>query len=161
MATTRALAADGEVVQSTELIVTSALATWVTAFLPPVGDGTASTVVDNSQVAFYANALGGIYVKDQYGHLIGMVNPGDSALFTANVVTQGAAGVAASSKWTQQQNNRVISVAAAREETVVGAGAALAFTANSNAAIATPGSVNRYVKLIASDGLPVYIPAWR
>ena len=115
MATTRALAADGEVVQSTELIVTSALATWVTAFLPPVGDGTASTVVDNSQVAFYANALGGIYVKDQYGHLIGVVNPGDSALFTANT----------------------------------------------NAAIATPGSVNRYVKLIASDGLPVYIPAWR
>ena len=89
MATTRALAADGEVVQSTELIVTSALATWVTCFLPPVGDGTASTVVDNSQVAFYANALGGIYVKDQYGHLIGVVNPGDSALFTANVVTQG------------------------------------------------------------------------
>ena len=161
MATVRALAADGEVVQSTELIVSSALATWVTAFLPPVGDGTASTVVDNSQVAFYANALGGIYVKDQYGHLIGMVNPGDSALFTANVVTQGAAGVASASKWTQQQNNRVISVAAAREEIVIGAGAALAFTANSNAAIATPGSVNRYVKLIASDGLPVYIPAWR
>ena len=93
MATTRALAADGEVVQSTELIVTSALATWVTAFLPPVGDGTASTVVDNSSVAFYANALGGIYVKDQYGHSI--------------------------------------------------------------------GTVNRYIKLIASDGLPVYIPAWR
>ena len=161
MATTRALAADGEVVQSTELIVSSALATWVTAFLPPVGDGTASTVVDNSQVAFYANALGGIYVKDQYGHSIGTVNPGDSALFVANVVTQGAAGVAQVSKWSQQQNNRVVSVAAAREETVVGAGAALAFTANTNAAIATPGSVNRYVKLIASDGLPVYIPAWR
>ena len=161
MATTRALAADNEVVQSTELIVTSALATWVTAFLPPVGDGTASTVVDNSQVAFYANALGGIYVKDQYGHSIGTVNPGDSALFVANVVTQGAAGVAQVSKWSQQQNNRVVSVAAAREETVVGAGAALAFTANTNAAIATPGSVNRYVKLIASDGLPVYIPAWR
>ena len=161
MATTRALAADGEVVQSTELIVTSALVTWVTAFLPPVGDGTASTVVDNSSVAFYANGLGGIYVKDQYGHSIGTVNPGDSALFVANVVTQGAAGVAQVSKWSQQQNNRVVSVAAAREETVVGAGAALAFTANTNAAIATPGSVNRYVKLIASDGLPVYIPAWR
>jgi len=54
-----------------------------------------------------------------------------------------------------------MSLAAAREEIVIGAGAALAFTANSNAAIATPGSVNRYVKLIASDGLPVYIPAWR
>jgi len=117
--------------------------------------------VDNSQVAFYANALGGIYVKDQYGHLIGTVNPGDSVLFTANVVTQGAAGVASASKWSLQQNNRVMSLAAAREETVVGAGAALAFTANSNAAIATPGSVNRYVKLIASDGLPVYVPAWR
>jgi len=162
MATTRALAADGEVVQSTELIVTSALATWVTAFLPPVGDGTASTVVDNSSVAFYANALGGIYVKDQYGHSIGTVNPGDSALFVANVVTQGgSAGAAQASKWAQQQNNRVVSVAAAREETVVGAGAALAFTANTNAAIATPGTVNRYIKLIASDGLPVYIPAWR
>ena len=161
MAATRALAADGESVQSTELVVSSALATWVNAFLPPVGDGTAGTVVDNSQVAFYANALGGIWVKDQYGHMIGVVNPGDSALFTANVVTQGGAGAASVSKWTQQQNNRVISTAAAREEIVVGAGAALAFTANSNAAIATPGSVNRYVKLIASDGLPVYIPAWR
>ncbi len=73
----------------------------------------------------------------------------------------GAAGGAASSKWALQQNNRVMSLAAAREEIVIGAGAALAFTANSNAAIATPGSVNRYVKLIASDGLPVYIPAWR
>ncbi len=161
MATTRALAADGESVQSTELIVTSALATWVTAFLPPVGDGTAGTVVDNSSVAFYANALGGIYVKDQYGHSIGTVNPGDSALFVANVVTQGGTGVAQASKWAQQQNNRVVSVAAAREEVVVGAGAALAFTANSNAAIATPASVNRYIKVIASDGLPVYIPAWR
>ena len=119
MATTRALAADGESVQSTELIVTSALATWVTAFLPPVGDGTAGTVVDNSSVAFYANALGGIYVKDQYGHSIGTVNPGDSALFVANVVTQGGTGVAQASKWAQQQNNRVVSVAAAREEVVV------------------------------------------
>src|SRR5205823_3829685 len=133
MATTRALAADGEVVQSTELIVTSALASWVTCFLPPVGDGTASTVVDNSQVSFYANSTGGIYVKDQYGHLVGIVNPGDSLMFTANVVTQGAAGVASVSKWAQQQNNRAISLAAAREEVVVGAGAALAFTANSNA----------------------------
>lgn len=161
MATTRAIAVDNEQVTSTELVVTSALATWVTAWLPPVGDGTAGTVVDNSQVSFYANGLGGVYVKDSFGHLIGTINPGDSLMFSANVVLQGAAGVAASSKWTQQQNNRAISLAAAKEEIVVGAGAALAFTANSNAAIATPASVNRYIKLIASDGLPVYIPAWR
>lgn len=161
MATTRALAVDNEQMVNTELVITSALATWVTAFLPPVGDGTAGTVVDNSQVAVYANALGGIYVKDQYGHLIGAVNPGDALMFTANVVTQGAAGVASVSKWTQQQNNRVISLAAAREEIVVGAGAALAFTANTNAAIVTPGTVNRYLKFIASDGVAVYVPCWR
>ncbi len=161
MATVRAIAADNEQITNTELIVTSALASTVTVFLPAIGDGTASTVTSDSSVTVYANGVGAVIVKDQYGHMIGSINPGETASFNAHVITQGAAGVAQVSAWRLQPNVESLPLKAVVEETVVGASAALAFTANTNAAIATPGTVNRYLKFIGSDGLPLYVPAWR
>ena len=161
MATSRALAADNEQITNTELIVTSALAFPVTAILPPIGDGTAGTVANDTSLAIYANGGGSVSLKDQYGHLIVSVAPGETLVLNASVVTQGGAGVAAFSKWIIQANAESLPMKAAVEEQVVGAGAAIAFGATTPGAIGTPATVNRFVKLIASDGLPVYVPAWR
>jgi len=161
MATVRAIAADNEQITNTELIVTSALAFAVSVFLPAIGDGTASTVTSDSSVTVYANGTGAVIVKDQYGHIIGSINPGDTQTFNAHVITQGAAGVAAVSRWTQQPNVESLPLKAVVEELAVGGGAAIAFGATTPGTIATPATVNRFIKLIASDGVPVYVPAWR
>ena len=58
MATVRAIAADNEQITNTELVVTSALAISVTVFLPPIGDGTASTVTSDASLAVWANGTG-------------------------------------------------------------------------------------------------------
>jgi hypothetical protein len=161
MATVRAIAADNEQITNTELIVTSALAASVTVFLPAIGDGTASTVTSDSSVTVYANGAGSVLVKDQYGHMIGLIQPGETSSFNAHVVTQGAAGVAAVSAWRLQPNVEALPLKATVEEQIVGAGAAIGFGATTPGAIATPAAVNRFVKLIASDGLPIYVPGWR
>ncbi len=161
MATTRALAADNEQITNTELVVTSALAFPVTCVLPPIGDGTASTVTSDASLAIYANGTGPVSVRDQYGHIIAALNPGETLVFNAHVLLQGGAGVAASSKWIVQANSESVPLKSVVEEQIVGAGAAIAFGATTPGAIATPAAVNRFVKLIASDGLPVYVPAWR
>ena len=161
MATVRAIAADNEQITNTELVVTSALAISVTVFLPPIGDGTASTVTSDASLAVWANGTGSVLVKDQYGHAIANVGPGETMTFNAHVITQGGAGVAQSSRWIAQANAEALPLKAAVEEQIVGAGAAIAFGATTPGAIATPATVNRFVKLIASDGLPIYVPAWR
>lgn len=160
MATSRALAADGEQIQSTELVVTSALAFPVTAILPPIGDGTAGTVTDDSSLAVWANGAGSVLLKDQYGHLLVTVPPGETIILNARVATQGGAGVAAFSRWLIQANAESLPLKAI-EEQVNGAGAAVTFGATTPAAITTPGSVNRFMKVVLSDGTFGYIPVWK
>jgi hypothetical protein len=157
MATSRALAVDNEVVQNTELVVTSALAGWVSVTLPPIGDGTGATVADNFGVTFWANSTGGLYVKDQAGRLVASIQPGQSKTFAA--ISFGLNNLG--NYWQALDNSEVIPTKAVTEELAVGGGAAIGFGATTPGAIATPAAVNRFIKVIASDGVPVYIPAWR
>lgn len=157
MATVRALAADLEVIINTELVITSALAGWVTAFLPTVGDGTGATVADDTVITVWANSTGGVYVKDQYGHLVGIVNPGESLLFSA--VSFGLGNAA--NRWSVSSNAERIPLKVGTEELVNGAGAAVTFGAVTPASIATPASVNRWLVVILSDGTLGKIPVWK
>jgi hypothetical protein len=157
MATTRALAGDGEVIVNTELVVTSALAGWVTTFLPTVGDGTGATVADDTYITVWANSTGGVFVKDQYGHLIRAINPGESATFAA--VSFGLGNAA--NRWAVYDNAERIPLKAVTEELAVGGGAAIAFGATTPAGIATPGAVNRFLVVVLSDGTLGKIPVWK
>lgn len=157
MATSRALAGDSEQVTNTELVVTSALASDVKVFLPVIGDGSGATVADNASVTVWSNSTGRVEVRDIYGHRIAIVGVGQSVTFTA--VSFGLGNV--SNFWSATPNSEVIPTKAVTEELAVGAGAAIGFGATTPGTIATPAAVNRFIKVIASDGVPVYIPAWR
>jgi len=157
MATVRALAADNEVIVNTELVITSALAGWVTAILPVVGDGTGATVANDTVITVWANSTGGVFIKDNYGHMVAAVNPGESKSFSA--VSFGLGNLA--NRWTALDNAEGIPLKAVTEELAVGAGAAIAFGATTPGGIATPATVNRFLVVVLSDGTLGKIPVWK
>lgn len=153
MATLRAIAATGETIVNTELTVTSALAGDVDTFLPAIGSGAGATVAAGYQVIVNSTSTGRVRLLSAKGELIAVVGAGQSNVLIAH-------GDATYGWWQWVPVETVASLIAA-QETAVGAGAAIAFGATTPGAIATPATVNRFIKMIASDGLPVYIPGWR
>lgn len=153
MATARALAATGEIIQNTELVVTSALAFDVYCTLPPIDNGAGATVAADYTVTLWANSTGSIRVLDQYGHLLSVVRPGESRSFCA-------VGTVAANSWSAQDNARTIPLKASTEELAIGAGAAIAFGATTPGGITTPATINRFLKITLSDGTVGKIPVW-
>lgn len=84
MALTRALAADGEQIEDSELSVTSALALNVKAFLPAIEEGTGATVAAGYATLVQANAAGDVEIVDVFGRRVVMVQAGESAVLKAN-----------------------------------------------------------------------------
>lgn len=84
MALTRALAADGEQIEDSELSVTSALALNVKAFLPAIEEGTGATVASGYAVLVQANAAGDVEIVDVFGRRVVLVQAGESAVLKAN-----------------------------------------------------------------------------
>lgn len=76
MATTRALAATGELIEDSELTVTSALAASVKAFLPKIDDGTGITVAAGYTCTISANAVGSVEIVDIFGRRVVLVASG-------------------------------------------------------------------------------------
>ncbi len=83
MAQSRALAAQGETISSTEVVVTSALGYQVWCSLPLVSDGSGVTVDDGHNVTVYANSTGSVEVVDHLGKRVAFVKPFTSLTFVA------------------------------------------------------------------------------
>ena len=83
MATVRALAATGEQIEDSELVVTSALAVNVKAYLPAIDDGATTTVDNGYMVRVMANAAGDVEIVDVFGKRVAIVPAFTQALFTA------------------------------------------------------------------------------
>lgn len=95
MATTRALAADGEVIAPSEKTVTSALGFTVSAILPAVIDDLSqsrgkradlgySGVFEGEAFTVYANGVGDVHILDSHHALIATVPSLSSKRFTAS-----------------------------------------------------------------------------
>lgn len=81
MAQSRALASQGENIEDSEQVVTSALAYQVWCTLPEVSDGSGTTVATGHVVSVYANSTGTVEVLDNMGKRVAMVRPFTSKTF--------------------------------------------------------------------------------
>lgn len=83
MALTRALAATGEVIEDSEVTVTSALSTTVKAWLPAIDDGGTTTVAAGFQTLVMANGSGDVEIVDVFGRRVHTVLAGSAVVFKA------------------------------------------------------------------------------
>jgi len=147
MATTRALAASGEVIEDSELSVTSALAANVKATLPAIEDGATTTVADGFQVLVNANAAGDVEIVDTFGKRVALVQAGESVMFKAN-------GDVNRPVWTYARQGNILAI-----------GQAQPAAGSSTPALGTTGpAASGTVKWIGPvqlvDGTVAYIPCW-
>lgn len=80
---TRALAADGEAIVSTDTYVSSALGFQVRAFLPKINDGTAGTVAVDTEIRVEATGAAPVVVLTNRGALAGVVPGRSQGVFIA------------------------------------------------------------------------------
>jgi len=147
MATTRALAATGEVIEDSELSVTSALAVNVKAWLPAVEDGTGTTVATGYQVLVQANAAGDVEVVDTFGRRVHTVQAGEAAILKAN-------GDVNRPDWTVFQEANILSVGQAQPS------AGSTTPALGTTCPAASGTVKWIGPVQLLDGTVAYIPCW-
>lgn len=75
MANSRALLVQGEAIEDSERVVTSALGAYVWASLPQVSDGSAATVDDGFDITIFANSTGAVELVDFNGNRVTVVRP--------------------------------------------------------------------------------------
>ena len=147
MATVRALAGDGEQIEDSELVVTSALTVAVKAFLPEIDDAAGTTVDDTYQVLVVANSSGDIEVVDIFGARVFTVQAGTSATFRAQ-------GDLAAPIW---------SVVAQAPQMAYGQ--ALTSAGSSTPALGTTGPASsgtvKWLQVILLDGTLAYVACWQ
>jgi hypothetical protein len=85
---TRAIAADGEQIVSTDTYVSSALNQSVRAFLPLVNDGTGGTVGVDAEIRVETTAGGSIELVTPLGRRVGFVPPRSQAILVARAGQQ-------------------------------------------------------------------------
>lgn len=161
MALTRAMAASGEQSTNTELTVTHAIALSAgelganKLMLPVIDAGAGQTVAAGFIQTIYNNsATVSLEVRDALGFKVGLLGPQQTAQVKAT-------GDVTASRWIWESPIEETMQLKAADFVAVGAGAALAFTANTNAAILTPGTVNTYMKVRLVDGTVGYIPVYK
>lgn len=154
MALTRAIAATGETSTNTELTVTANIAGNNKVSLPAIDNGGGATVAAQFVVSVYnQHASATLEVVDALGFRVAYMGP-QSAL------SLKATGDVTKSQWQVVPLVEAVQLKAT-DVVAVGAGATLAFTANTNALILTPGTVNAYIKVRLVDGTIGYIPVWK
>jgi hypothetical protein len=80
---TRALAATGEQIVAADTYVSSALAQPVQAFLPPVNDGSGTSVAVDAEIRVETTAGGPVELLTAGGRRVGIVPPRSQALVVA------------------------------------------------------------------------------
>lgn len=147
MALTRALAADGEQIEDSELSVTSALALNVKAFLPAIEDGATTTVASGYAVLVQANAAGDVEIVDVFGRRIVLVQAGESAVLKAN-------GDVNRPVWTVSGATNILSVGQAQPS------AGSSTPALGTTGPASSGTVKWIGPIQLLDGTVAFIPCW-